>query len=39
VADDRIEAVELNPLRATADGLLALDAVLTLTTTPREEAH
>jgi acetyltransferase len=30
-----IEAVEVNPLRVTADGLLALDAVLTL----REEAH
>jgi acetyltransferase len=30
-----IEAVEINPLRVTADGLVALDAVLTL----REEAH
>jgi acyl-CoA synthetase (NDP forming) len=30
-----LEAVEVNPLRVTADGLVALDAVLTL----REEAH
>jgi succinyl-CoA synthetase beta subunit len=27
--------VEINPLRVTADGILALDAVLTL----RKEAH
>jgi acetyltransferase len=30
-----LEAVEINPLRVTADGLVALDAVLTM----REEAH
>ncbi|MGY1662640.1 acetate--CoA ligase family protein [Geodermatophilus sp. SYSU D00705] len=30
VSHPEIEAVEINPLRVTADGLLALDAVLTL---------
>ncbi|PRY50186.1 acetyltransferase [Geodermatophilus tzadiensis] len=32
VASPGIDGVEVNPLRVTADGLLALDAVLTLTT-------
>ncbi|GAB3350428.1 acetate--CoA ligase family protein [Modestobacter lapidis] len=40
VQHDRIEAVEINPLRVTADGLLALDAVLTLDDpTSRTEGH
>ena len=30
VAHPEIDDVEINPLRVTADGLLALDAVLTL---------
>jgi acetyltransferase len=39
VADDTVESVEVNPLRVTAEGLLALDAVLTLVRpAPSEEA-
>ena len=37
-AHPEVEAVEVNPLRVTADGLLALDAVLTLGT-PVQEAR
>ncbi|MGY1812579.1 acetate--CoA ligase family protein [Blastococcus sp. SYSU D00820] len=37
-AHPEIEAVEVNPLRVTAGGLLALDAVLTLSAPSREEA-
>ncbi len=40
-AHPEVEAVEVNPLRVTAGGLLALDAVLTLTPAgrPPEEGH
>ncbi len=40
-AHPEVDAVEVNPLRVTADGLLALDAVVTVVPAagPREEAH
>jgi acetyltransferase len=41
VADPALDAVEINPLRVTGQGLLALDAVVTLAenATPKEADH
>jgi acetyltransferase len=41
VANPDLEEIEINPLRLTADGLVALDAVVITRTVPREadDAH
>jgi hypothetical protein len=33
---DRLESIEINPLRATADGVVALDAVVTFIPSPED---
>jgi acetyltransferase len=37
-AHDRLESIEINPLRATADGLVALDAVITVVSASTDRA-